>query len=335
MDRSAAAAYVCAKAGGMLQKSFVGPRAAKLFSVHSLTELWSLLFSGEVPAVSEIMLADRIEQEAQGRFVAQYVKLIQNYSKPDDIFLTFLRSFEYENLKRIGAALATGRKEMPAVADIAPFAVIHYDRWPDIAAMTADTPFAWYDRVPSVSEQKDFDNRLDMQYMRELWTSANRLPGAERKPVVDFIAHEYAMQNVVWALRLKVYYTMSPEQILPLLAYADDRALPDDVLAGDAVAILNKDISNWEDWSGWKYAQLLNPHEEGTVWSVDPRWVELEARKRFNALMLRKFHAYPLSAMVLVSWFKIKQYEVSMIRTATESLRMNVENADAMKFAGL
>ena len=53
MDKSAADAYVYAKASGMLARSFIGGRAAQLFEVHSLKELWTLLFKKEVPVMSE------------------------------------------------------------------------------------------------------------------------------------------------------------------------------------------------------------------------------------------------------------------------------------------
>ena len=87
MDRSAASAYVYAKASGMLAKSFVGSRAEKLFSVKSLRELYGLLFDDEVPAIPEPMLAKVIETKAQKYFVAQYTGLLENYSEPDEVLI--------------------------------------------------------------------------------------------------------------------------------------------------------------------------------------------------------------------------------------------------------
>ena len=56
MDSSAADSYVYAKASGMLASSYVGRRAAKLFSVRTLHELWDLVCEKEVPAVPEAVL---------------------------------------------------------------------------------------------------------------------------------------------------------------------------------------------------------------------------------------------------------------------------------------
>ena len=75
MDRSSADAFVYAKASGMLAKSFVGPRAASLFAVNSLHELWSLVFQTEVPVIPEMLLAEKIEQEAEAAFLNDYISL--------------------------------------------------------------------------------------------------------------------------------------------------------------------------------------------------------------------------------------------------------------------
>lgn len=335
MDRSSAYAYVNAKAGGMLTKSFVGPRASKLFSVHTLPELWSLLFSSEVPAVPEVMLAEKIEQEALKNFIGQYEKLLSAFSHPDDISVALLQFYDFDNLKQIGAALSNKEKNMPVLADVAPYNTLKYSAWPDIAAITAGTPLSWYNRAPEISEQQTFDNRLDLQYLRTIWRAVMKLPASEKGPVQHFIEQEYTMKNILWALRLKVYYNMKPEDIIPRLASVDRRHGKRDSFVYSAKQILNKDITSWTDWSGWKYARLLNPHEEGAVWTIDPRWVEQKARIELNNEAMSLFHKYPLTVMVLVAWFKIKQNELDCIRTATESLRLNADQAQAMEFAGV
>src|SRR5574344_1151179 len=76
MDKSAADAFVYAKASGMLARSFTGERAVKLFNVHSLKELWTLLFNKEVPVIPEKLLAKALESEAQKDFISQYYKLL-------------------------------------------------------------------------------------------------------------------------------------------------------------------------------------------------------------------------------------------------------------------
>jgi vacuolar-type H+-ATPase subunit C/Vma6 len=335
MDRSSASAYVNAKASGMLTKSFVGTRASKLFSARSLPELWSLLFGTEVPSVPEVMLAQKIEQKALDNFIGQYQRLLDSYTYPDDVAVALLRFYDFDNLKQIGAALANREMQMPVLADIGKYSFLNYTRWPDIAAITKHTPLAWYNKVPEIADQQKLDNRLDLQYMRLVWSSVCELPSEEREPVENFILHDLSMKNIIWALRLKVYYGMKADSIIPQLAFADKGAGAADIFAGQAMKILDKDISAWSDWSDWRYADLLNPHEEGVVWTIDPRWIEQASRKKQNNEAMMKIHQYPLTAMVPVTWFRIKQNELDCIRTATEGLRLNVDVSQVMEFAGI
>lgn len=335
IDRSGAAAFVNAKASGMLQKSYIGSRAIKLFSVHSLPELWALLFTDELPAVPELMLAKSIETKAQQTFIGQYEKLLGMYSNPDAVSLALLQYYDYENLKDIGSALSKNEKNPPVLADITPYNILNYKEWPHIAKITGDTPLAWYNKVPLVHEMQSLDNRLDLQYMRSVWHSIDKLPHSERAPVSTLILEDFVLKNILWALRLKVYYDMNRDDILSRLAYENDSKSVKDLFAGPAIEIIDKDVQKFEDWTNWKYAGFLNPHEEGAVWKLDPCWIEKASRKALQKIALREFHRYPLTAMVMVSWFKIKQNEYDTICAAVETLRLGADAAQVMDMTGI
>ena len=48
-----------------------------------------------------------------------------------------------------------------------------------------------------------------------------------------------------------------------------------------------------------------------------------------------KIHQYPLSAMVLVCWFKAKQNEYETICAAVEAIRLGVGESQAMELIGV
>ena len=108
-----------------------------------------------------------------------------------------------------------------------------------------------------------------------------------------------------------------------------------DPLAGEAVTVLSFATDTYSDWSGWKYAYLLNPHTEGEVWTVDPRWIEQSMILDINKKAMKHFRRNPFTADVLVSWFMIKQYELDCIRTAAEGLRLSVDESHMKEFAGI
>ncbi len=335
MERSGAQSYVYAKASGILARSFTGQRALSLFTVRSLAELWSLVLKTEVPAVPETLLAKRLEEEAGAKLVSEYKRLLNMYDRPDDVAVMLLRYFDYKNLKSLGAAAAMEQKERPRLRDITPYNILNYDAWPSIKKITADSPLSWYDKEPEISQQQFLDAKIDRQFVADLWNAAERLGVFERENVEKLILKKYAMRNMTWALRLKVFYKMSSEEILEHIMFLDSQAKKDDLLARDAIEILEKNPEHYEDWAKWKYARFLNAHEEGSVWTIDPGWVEDAAQKELIAKSARIFHSQPFTPVVLVSWFFIKVHELDHIRAAVEALRLNVEAESAMDAAGI
>ena len=325
MDTSSASSYVYAKASGILARSYVGSRAAKLFAATKLADLWPLVFADEVPAVPEILLAKTIERKAAEKFILEYKSLLSSYDAPAQILVDLLQYFDYENLKSLGAAAAMGQKDRPDLRDIRPYNILNYAAWPSIQKITQDTELAWYDREPEVAEQQRLDNELDLQFIEKIWASSQELFGEEKKTVQELIARRYSMRNIIWVLRLKLYYRMDRERIVQKLAFLDPRDGRRDVLGGAALEILDKDVENWDDWKDWKYARFLNPREEGALWSVDPRWVEESSEKEFIKTVTKKFHASPCAPTALFCWYFIKSKELDYVRMATEALRLNVK----------
>ena len=335
MDKSAADAYVYAKASGMLARSFVGPRAIQLFNVHSLKELWSLLFTKDAPVVPEKLLARALESEAQRTFISQYLSLISNYAKPDELLVALLHQYDYNNIKQVGAALCFEEKDTPELVSIEPYNLISYDKWPDIALMTADSPLAWYDTIPTIKEQQQRDYKIDCQFIREVWSAVRKTDSSCKDVVMQLIGDEFRMENILWALRLRVYYKMGRDEIINHLAFVTDSRDETDPVAGEAMKILDWEVDSYDAWKKWKYASYLNPHEEGVVWSIDPRWVYASSRKTYVDRARKLFHQFPFTVCPLVCWYIIKQNELDTIRTASEGLRMSVDPVQAMQFAGV
>ncbi len=332
MDRSGEAAYIYAKASGMLAKSFVGERMSRVLEVRSLAELWSLLFKTEVPAVPEFFLAQKIEQTAEKKFLDDYIKLLRSYSHPPQVLIWLLRFYDIDNLKDIAAALCLEKQDMPYLADIGSYSFLHYNRWPDIAAITRGTPVAWYNAVPDIHSQHAMDLRLDREYTQELWRSVEALAAADRETVEPLLKEEIVINNILWALRLRIYYGMDDDAIKARLVNAAVGEVND--LASPALAVLKRPVDSFAAWEDWKYADLLNPHEEGAVWKIDPRWVELSAKVMLQKKAAAVFHKDPFSVSVLVSWFKLKQYELNCIRTVAEGLRLNVGASQMAEVTG-
>ena len=334
MDKSGADAFVFAKANGILGKSFTVKRAHQLFSAKSIGELWTLLYRTQPPLVPEVLLSQQIEEKAFSDFMEQYVKFIDMYDKPEPVLIDQLLLFEGENLKEIGASFCKGEKTPPNLIDLGSYSSLHYKAWPDIKKITRGTAFSWYNKVPSIHEQQKLEFKIDIQVCRHLWDSAQREKGEASEALLDLYRQEFIIKNIVWVLRLRLYYKMKNEDIINNLIYVTDKPGRSDPVASQAIKILDWPLDEYEPWRNWKYSHLVNPHQDGQVWQIDPIWIERRNRVEINRKATKLFHQFPSDPCSLIGWYKIKNFELNCIRTAVESIRLNVNPEEAMEAVG-
>ena len=334
MDKTGAGAYIFAKANGILGKSFTGKRAQKLFAAKSLGELWTLLFRSQPPMVPEVMLSQQIEEKAFSDFTNQFVQFISLYDKPEEVLKDQLLMYDGENLKELGAALCKGEPKCPAVINLKNYSSLNYAAWPDIKKITKGSPFSWYNKVPGIHEQQEQDFKIDIQICRHLWNSALKQKGEAGEALLNLYRQEFIVKNIVWVLRLRLYYNMNSEDIIKNLIYVTDKPGHSDPVAAPALKILEWPLDEYEVWSNWRYASLVNPYEPGQVWQIDPIWIEKRNRVEINRKASKLFHQFPGEPAGLIGWYKMKNYELSCIRTAVESIRLNVDSAEAMDAIG-
>lgn len=174
----------------------------------------------------------------------------------------------------------------------------------------------------------------DREEILNLWNAADKLHFSDRTSLEKLFKTVISLRNIIWAMRLRVYYNFTKEETAAHLVYAGGKISEKDILAREAWEILDKDPSSYDDWRKWKYAKVLNPHEEGTVWELDPSWVEHSVKLYLNSFYQRAFHKNPMSVTSFVAWFRIKQTELDYIRTAAEGLRLSVGSDEIKKAAG-
>ncbi len=332
MDKSSATDYIYAKSQGMLAKSFVGPRKIKLFTAKTLSDLWRMLFDSPAPLVPENMLAKAIEQEAEKAFINDYMKLLSAFNTPDPIAVQLLRFFDYQNIKEINAALMKGQNSMPKLINIGRYSDLQYKYWPKLQLITKNTSISWLETPPTRETILEIDTQLDVQYTKDLWHACKHVSGPDREDVERIISEYIVLQNVLWAVRLKMYYGFTEAQILEHLVFDGVQKSHTDRLAGSAIDAIQMQTDSWEDWSNSKFAEFINPNDEGAVWNLDPTWVQNAMNVYLNKMVYTEVGMHFSSAHILVTWFKIKEYELNCIRTCVEGLRLDVATEELKHF---
>lgn len=342
MDKSSASVYVYAKACGMYSKSFIGKRAAKLFEAKNIRELWNLVLDEEIPVLPEAKLADVIERKISEKSVADMLKLISAYDKPDMLIKALISKYDYANLKNAWHEAEKESKDKSFLIDISPYSVFSWDKWPDMKEVVRGTEMGNI-KVPSyktssgtsdkasISEIMTWDSEMDRMYYRSVWTGYKSLSKQEKQSCARLILTDIIMQNIIWILRLRTYYAYKTEDIKPLLAGVQTEET-EKIFCRPAYFAFDKPLDDWNQWKNWEYAYVLNPHEEGMPWILDPRYVQLACDKYLYNLAVKQFHISTGTTGVLTAFFKIKNLEEYMIRAAVESLRVGSDNEFKKEF---
>lgn len=322
MPAAGGRAYAYSKACGIVGKSFVARRLSRLSSPSRLAELDRLVFPESPLELPERELSVRFERRVAERASSRVVAVFSSLGDPPPALVRLVRAFETADLKACVAAAAS-QSARPETVDIGRFGTVDFDAYPDIAAMTAGTEHTWLaERVGDAGNVGvlDVQTEIDLRYYKALWAETLAMPGKGRS-FEELVAQEIALKNVSWALRLRVYYGLSQEEILPRLV---DVRRGGASLATEAVDALSRPTDRREAWKGWKREELLNPAVPGEAWEVDPRHVQNAAARSLYALARRTFRRDPLSYDSLAAFAKLMQFEEDALTSVAEGLCLGI-----------
>ena len=334
MDKSCATTFGFAKACGKLRKSFLKDKISLLFEQKSLSALWTLLFQTPAPQIEENLLAQKIEKTVFENYISEYIRMLDYWDSPCDYLVDQLKLYEVENLKEVTAALCSQEEKCPELVNLSKYSKLHFEYWPNLAKITEGTDFSWLNQIPDIHKQALNELQIDNQFIKHQWNSIKKLSGDDRKYAEELFIDEYSLNNIIWALRLKIYYKMSNEQIMPRLFCVNNHPGSEDIICQKAINILSKDCSKYSDWENWKYSDFLNPKTESNQWKIDPTWIE---KKFFVYKAKRAYHIFYeacSSQVALAAWFKIKWYELSCIRSAVETIRLKIDPKETLQIIG-
>ena len=119
------------------------------------------------------------------------------------------------------------------------------------------------------------------------------------------------------------------------LLYVTDSVSAKDPIYKKVLKILDKPIDSYEEWKDTGLNELLNPHEDGSVWKIDPLWIEHQIRVRQTKQTFSMFHKFPMTEIPLVMFFFLKLQEVNVIRASVERIRLGADLKDSLYAAGI
>jgi vacuolar-type H+-ATPase subunit C/Vma6 len=342
-------AYTCAKAQGIIGHSFVGKNSLVLTGVSRLSELEARIFPDNITNLPEKQLLPKLQariEEREVKAVLQIASACGPASVPEFLKL-LVCSYEFNDLKNLVSAIENNEIRgdgagPPPHQELGAFALFHFERWPDLKALLKGSGLEFILDKDGKLKKSIGDVPLltvvDRYYYNNLWRSIKKLPFKDRQASESLLLEEISLQNAVWTLRMRTYYSgMAVSEIKNHLLVADKDVDKHSAAAWlrDADFCLNLPLDSFEVWQQWRRVGFLNPGAAGELWQADPRYFQNQVARYLYRRAFKAFHANPLSLDTLYAYVKLKQAEEDLLTGLAGGLALGMSAADVLSLLGV
>jgi vacuolar-type H+-ATPase subunit C/Vma6 len=330
MTRTSRYAFLLAKIYGILARSFVGTNYRDIVRLRSVTELYDRLYPGERREAPEYQLTADLEQRTAAEAVRTMLYVLDQLGDPPRVLVHLLRRYEYLTVKSVLRTVAYGLSSEPVDWNLGRWDQLARREGQDWRGAVAASPYAWALALLEKESLLAADNALDKEYYETLARLVQELPARDRAGVRKLVSLEIGLTNALWALRLRFLFGMDAE-------HAAGYLIPTPGREAHRVVMQAFDIppDSLEGWRRWRYAWLIEDQLSESFHAPDPVRAERQAARRMYIRSHQLFHQDPFTLTPLVAFFRLKEYEASMLATAAEALRLGVPGDEVLMMAGL
>lgn len=317
-------AYLYARVCGAFSNMRLGDKAGELMqNSGGIVGLWRLLFDEEAPSIVEARLVFETERRIIKRAIDNFVRLTKPFSDSSEFIRALISKYEISTIKSMLFRLRSGEPKPEATTYFSNIIGQALARWPRITDMFSDTPYSWLDSH-WLDKIAMAENELDKQYYLELWKAALGLPRQKVGAIPELIRWEVIYQNIVWAIRMSRYYGLSKEDIADTLVY-----LPQEDTTSLALETFSYDLERIGSFDSWRLKKLLS-NQTGMV--LDVPALEIRVLEDLFFMVRRSLHLYPFSYTPIYCYFKLLDYETSLLLAVLESTRLSVTPEEKIKY---
>jgi vacuolar-type H+-ATPase subunit C/Vma6 len=330
MSRTSRYAFILAKSYGILARSFVGKNYRDLLRLKKLSELYDLLFPGERKETPAGGMAVELEERIVRASIDSMTYILRSLKRPVEILVHILRRLEYQSLKAVVRTMTNGQGQPGRIWDLGPYAAVRLQGAKDVEKEIRSSPYSWILPRLKTEPLARVENLLDQEYYSRLLQLCRALPARDRTGVMRLVGLEITLANVIWALRLRFCYSMDADRARALLIPGLGQTARTAVMA-----VFEITPDSVEEWRKWKYGWLLEDQLGESFRSPDPVRAEQKASQRMYVRAHQLFHQAPFTLAPLVAYFKLKEYEADLLKTAVEAATLSVPEQEVLAMTGV
>jgi V/A-type H+-transporting ATPase subunit C len=158
---------------------------------------------------------------------------------------------------------------------------------------------------------------LDLDYWRELWRDINRLSGQDREWALRLVGSVIDMNNLMWALRYRVYHHLAEEEIinytLPFGYRVHDRDVRAIAAGADMATVVSHVYPDLADVSS-----LLEEPEKGLP------GLEVRLQRRIGQECHAAFVGYPFHVGIPLGYLLLSEQEIEDLTVLIEAKALRI-----------
>ena len=269
----------------------------------------------------------QVIHQLQKRLADVYITLIHAAPAHTRTLLTELfRHFEIDNLKTILRAIVTNSSweqvrnilfPLGSLAKLPAEKMLEAGTIESAVAQLTNSPY--YDTLSRAlkryTEERSLfplEVALDLNYWRSLWINVNRLPGQDRTQALRIIGPLVDMNNLMWAMRYRVYHHLSEEEIINYTLPFGYRVRDEDIRAIAAGADIARIVMRINP--GLKNVdELLQDPERGL-----PK-LDLQLQRRLRQQLNAVFTGYPFHIGLPLAFVILNELELQDLTVLIEA----------------
>ena len=330
MSRTSRYAFILAKVYGVMARSYVGANYRDLLRLKSLVELSDRLFPTGGPRSADTPLPANLEERIVNASIQAMIRVLDYFNPPDEILVHAARKVEYQNVKAVVRGMKHGTAPDVRTWDLGKYAGVRLHGAKDPEKAIKASRYAWILPLLETLPLAELENRLDQDYYGRLLELCRSLPAADRVGALRLVGAEIALANVTWALRLRFYYHMDAAKAQALMIPGAGASVRAAIAAAFEIPADAAD-----EWRKWRFGWLLEDQLNESFAAPDPLRAEQKASRALYVRAHQALHQNPFTLGPLLAYFKLKEYEATLLNIAAEALHLAVPEQEILNIVGI
>ena len=286
------------------------------------------------------LTARQVIHQIKKRLADVYITLIHAApAHTRSLLIELFRHFEIDNLKAILRAIVTDTPweqvreilfPLGSLSTLPAEKMLEAGTIEAAVAQLASTPY--FDTLSHAmkryTEERSLfplEVALDLNYWRTLWINANRLPGQDRTQALRIVGPLVDMNNLMWAMRYRVYHHLSEEEIINYTLPFGYRVRDEDIRSIAAGADIARVVVRI--YPGLTSVdELLREPERGL-----PK-LELQLQRRIRRQFNAVFTGYPFHIGLPLAFVLLNELELQDLTVLAEAKASRKAPAEFMPY---